>query len=258
MRSSKKYASKDYENLRAGGRIMRVVFSELEKHVCPGISTLEIDALAESLIRKSGAEPAFKGYQGYKHTICASVNEESIHGIPSKKKILKNGDIISVDVGIRYMGMCTDACRTFAVGEISTEARALVDATRECFNVAVKGLRAGLPIKTIGQKIEKFVAGRYGIIETFFGHGIGASVHEGPIIPNFDVSRADVSPRLVEVADIVLQDGDIICIEPMLNAGTKDIITARDGWTILTADGGLAAHYENTIIITKNGVEIVT
>jgi methionyl aminopeptidase len=259
----KKYNSEQLENLRKSGRILRGVFDFVEKRIKPGISTLEIDSLAEDFIRSRGGDPCFKDYNGYKYTICASVNEESIHGIPGKDKILREGDIISIDCGVRWPlgkgGMCTDAARTFAVGEISDNASKLINTCKQCFDAAVKGLRAGDKVSVIGEKIEAFVDGRYGIIDTYFGHAIGENVHEEPLIPNFDVRNAERNrEKLIKITDVVLHNGAIICIEPMINCGTKEVRVSKDGWTVVTADGSLAAHHENTIIIHKDSVEIVT
>jgi|GEM_PF-796331 len=258
------YSSKHYDYLRQSGKILRETFAVVEKSIRAGVTTLELDKIAEDYIRSQGAEPAFKNYQGYKFTICASVNEESIHGMPRKNKVLCDGDIISVDCGVRFPkkdneSMCTDAARTYAVGKITPKAQKLVDACKQCFDVAIDGLRAGDMVKEIGKKIERFVAGRYGIIDTYFGHGIGHNVHEGTLVPNFDVDKmAKHSPRLVSAVEVEIPDGAIMCIEPMINCGTKDIKLARDGWTVVTADGQLAAHYENTIIVHHDRVEIVT
>jgi len=254
------YSNKDYDNLRASGKILRETFAMLESHIKSGITTLELDKIAHDFIVAAGGVPCFLGYQGYKHSICAAVNEESIHGIPKQAK-LRDGDIVSIDIGVRYPargGMCTDAARTFAVGEITEDAKELIRVTQGCFTVATRDLKAGMAIKEIGKRIEKFVDGRYGIIDTFFGHGIGKNVHEGTIIPNFDVDKPGVNLRVKQIAGTILKEGDIICIEPMINMGTKDVKTAKDGWTVVTADGKLAAHHENTLIIHKNGVEIVT
>ncbi|MDR0462223.1 MAG: type I methionyl aminopeptidase [Christensenellaceae bacterium] len=258
-----KHTELQYKYVRTSGKILHDTFKVLEKHLLPGVTTMELDKIAEDYIMSKGGEPAFKGHQGYKYTICASVNEESIHGMPSKSKSLNTGDIISLDIGVRYpkgdrLSMCTDAARTMPVGEISKEATDLINITRQSFDVGVKGLKAGDKVKTIGQRIEKFVNGRYGIIDNYFGHGIGQTIHEGVLIPNFDVDKKNLSARVVELTNMSVQEGDIICIEPMLNCGTKDVRVAKDGWTVITADGKLAAHHENTLIITKSGVEIIT
>ena len=260
----KTYKGKQLENLRQSGRILRGAFAALEKALRPGISTMELDKIAEEYILAQGGEPCFKRYENYGYSICASVNEESIHGMPRADKILADGDIISLDCGVRYPkgnGMCTDAARTFAIGEISDKARGLIEACEQCFHVATKDLRAGDRVGTIGEKIEAFIAGRYGIIDIFFGHGIGENVHQEPLIPNFNVNRVKDKKRrekLIERGNVILPEGVILCIEPMINCGTKEVKTGKDGWTVVTADGELAAHYENTLIVWKDKVEIVT
>jgi len=260
----KVYNQEQLGNLRASGRILRGAFEVLEKAVKAGVSTLELDKIAEQYIIQKGGEPCFKGYQNYGFSICASVNEESIHGMPRKDKVLKDGDIISLDCGVRYpkgkKGMCTDAARTYGVGKISNKARQLIEVCEQCFHVATKDLRAGVRVGTIGEKIEAFIGGRYGIIDTYFGHGIGENVHEDPLIPNFNVANADEKRRekLIERASVILPEGVVICIEPMINCGTKEVKTGKDGWTVNTVDGELAAHYENTLIVWKDRVEIVT
>ncbi|MCL2228937.1 MAG: type I methionyl aminopeptidase [Firmicutes bacterium] len=260
-RSKPDYNEKDYDDVRKSGQIIRDFFAQIEGHIEPGVSTLELDKIAHDFIVERGATPSFLNYQGFKHSICTSVNEESIHGIPRKTKILKNGDIISIDVGVRYPakgGMCTDAARTFSVGEVSASVKKLIDVTEQSFHAAVDGLKAGSRVLDIGKRIEQFVNGRYGIIENFYGHGTGRNVHEGVLIPNFNVMRPDVNDKLVEMAANVFSVGDIICIEPMINMGGKEVRLAKDGWTVLTVDGRVAAHYENTMIITADGVEIIT
>jgi methionyl aminopeptidase len=259
-----KYSAKQIEYLKQSGAILHDTFPVLEKNLRVGISTLELDKIAEDYIRSRGAEPACKNYEGFKYSICASVNEESVHGMPNKNKKIKNGDIISLDVCVRYPAnnpesMCTDACRTFGVGEISPEAAELIKTTKQCFDVGVSSLKAGDQIKTIGKRIEKFIDGRYGIVDSYFGHGIGHTLHEGALIANFDIdNKPNASARLIGEGNKVLCEGDIVCVEPMINIGTKDLKVAKDGWTAITADGKLACHYENTLIITKKGVEIVT
>ena len=248
------YSETQYENLRASGRIMRGLFVFITDKIKPGISTLELDKLAEDFIIKQGGEPVLKTYQNYGHTICVSVNEEAIHGLPRADKILSEGDIVKFDCDIRYNGMITDATRTFAVGKISEEARKLIDACKGAFDVAVDGLRAGQRVGVIGEKIESFIRGRYGIIDNYFGHGIGEKVHEDPLIPNFNAKKR----KMFKLSDVILTEGMIICIEPMINLGTGATKVLKDGWTVVTADGKLAAHHENTLIVHKDRVEIVT
>ena len=253
-----KFTATDYDNLRKSGQILGDCLTMIKKHVVAGATTLEIDALCDKFIVSHGGEPNFKNYQGYKHAICASVNNESVHGIPRKDKILKNGDIISIDCGVRLGGMNTDMARTYAVGEIKPEAKDLIDVTKASFYAAIEGLHAGIAVKEIGKKIEKFIDGRYGIVKIYFGHGIGKTIHENPLIPNFDIDLHPPTKNVVDMANYVLCEGDIICIEPMINAGTADLMLSKDGWTAITRDGDLAAHHENTLLILKDGVEIIT
>lgn len=259
----KKYNDKQLIDARTSGRILRETFELVKSHIKAGVTTLELDRIAERFIRDQGAVPCFKGYNGYMFSLCTSVNEECIHGLPSAKRVLQNGDIISIDVGVRYPkgkgGMCTDAARTYGVGEISKEAQELITITQQCFNVAIKGLKAGELVSSIGKKIEKFIDGRYGIIDTYMGHGIGEMVHEQPAVPNFDVLKHESKSKFVKVFESLrLVEGTMICIEPMINQGTKNVNLLADGWTVVTADGKLAAHYENTILIHKDKVEILT
>ena len=252
----KTYTPEQHEIFRAGGAILRDTLLHLQSKLAPGISTLELDKIAEDYIRSRDAEPAFKGQSGYNHTICAAVNHEIIHGMPRATSILKNGDIISIDAGVRYGGFCTDAARTFAVGQISPDAQSLIDATRNSFFVAIDGLKAGHPISHIGSRIEDFITKNttFSIIENFFGHGIGENVHQEPLIPNFRARK----PGLREIVKQTLSAGVVLAIEPMINQGTKDNKTLNDKWTVVTSDGKLAAHYENTVIIHETHAEVIT
>jgi len=254
------FSKTDYENLRASGVILRDCLAMLKTHAVAGVTTMELDKMAEDFIVARGGSPSFKNYKGYKYTLCTSINDESVHGMPRTDRMLHNGDIVSLDCGVRFPakgGMCTDSARTFAVGKITPKAQKLIDVTEQCFNVAVDGLHAGCLVGQIGQKIEKFINGKYGIVDTYFGHGIGKLVHDDPLIPNFDVSKSQ-NPRLTAVGARPFRDGEIICIEPMINIGTPRLVVGKDGWTAVTADGELACHYENTLIIWNDRVEIIT
>jgi methionyl aminopeptidase len=265
-----KYTETDYENLRQSGKILRDCLKMLESKLCAGMTTLELDKLADEFITARGGSACFKYVENYNHAICTSVNYESVHGMPRKDKILRSGDIISIDCGVRFPkvgGMCTDAARTVGVGEINPEAKTLIEVTKKCFEVGTKGIKNGTKVGEIGAKIGVFVANlvqktgvKYGIVDTYFGHGIGKSVHENPLIPNFNVStyKKPLAKKIIDFSNHTLSTGDIICVEPMINAGTEELKTARDGWTAVTVDGELAAHHENTIIIWENGFEIVT
>jgi len=260
-----KYSENDYENLRKSGKILNACLEMLAQKVCPGMTTLELDKLADNFINAHGGDACFKYVDNYNHAICTSVNNESVHGIPRKDKILRNGDIISIDCGVRFPkvgGMCTDAARTVGVGDISDDAKTLINVTQKCFENAIKGLKSGTKVAQIGIKIEAFISKlphKYGIVDTYFGHGIGRGVHENPLIPNFNVElRTGLSKKITDFASTTFAEGDIICIEPMINMGTAELRTARDGWTAVTADGELAAHHENTLIVWRDHVEIVT
>ena len=239
----------DIRKLRESGEIIREIFSWLEKRVKEGVSTAELDRGVEEIIRERGGEPAFKGYKGYPATICASVNEVVVHGIPSDEVVLKPGDIIGVDVGVRKNGFYTDAARTYSVGEISAEAKRLVKITRECLEKGTEQAVAGNRVSDISHAIET-VAKRERLeeVRTFVGHGIGRSLHEPPEVPNW--GEKGKGP--------VLKEGLLLAIEPMINAGTRKINVLEDGWTAVTLDGKLSAHFENTVMVGKKKAEIIT
>ena len=235
--------------MRESCKRLEVVFDELEKMIRPGISTLDIDREGERLIRSLGGVPNFLHYSGYPASICTSVNDEVVHGIPSKKRILQEGDIISLDAGMIVEGYHSDAARTYAVGEITPEARQLIDVTRECFFKGIEKARAGNHLHDISNAIADYAKSYgYGIVRDLVGHGIGTSLHEDPQIPNFHQKRRGV--RLVP--------GMTLAIEPMITAGSWEVEWLDDDWTVVTADGSLAAHYENTVLITDGDPEILT
>ncbi|MBD3426021.1 MAG: type I methionyl aminopeptidase [Candidatus Omnitrophica bacterium] len=239
----------DIEKLRASGKIIKQIFSWLEENVRAGVSTEELDREIEKIIVGGGGEPAFKGYKGYPAAICASVNEVVVHGIPSDRIILKDGDIVGVDVGVRKDGFYTDAARTYPVGTISAEARRLMDVTRECLEEGVKKAIAGNRVSDISHAIES-VARRESLeeVRTFVGHGIGRNLHEAPEVPNW--GEPGKGP--------VLEEGLLLAIEPMINAGTRKIDVLEDGWTAVTKDGKLSAHFENTVMVGRERSEIIT
>ena len=237
------------ELMREAGRILAEVHNELEKIIEPGISTLEIDQAGEKLIRSYGCEPSFLNYNGYPASICVSVNEEVVHGIPSAKRILKEGDIVSLDAGVIYKGYHSDAARTHAVGKISPEAAKLIEVTRESFFEGIKFAKAGNHLHDISNAIGKYAESfGYGVVRDLVGHGIGAHLHEDPQIPNFVQKSRGV--RLVP--------GMTLAVEPMINSGTYRVEWLDDDWTVVTSDGSLSAHYENTIVILPDGPEILT
>ena len=217
--------------------------------VAPGVSTWELDRIAEEFIRAQGAEPNFKGLYGYPATACISINNEVIHGIPSKKRILKSGDIVSVDLGAKFQGYNGDNAATFACGDVSPEAKRLMDVTRESLYEGIAHALPGGRVGDISAAVQSYVESRgYSVVRNYVGHGVGTSLHEAPEIPNFGVSGRGV--RLVP--------GMTIAIEPMINAGSYDVKVLPDGWTVCTSDGSLSAHFEHTVAITADGPKIMT
>ncbi len=241
--------AKQIDLMRKSGEKLAIVFSELEKMIRPGVSTLEIDTEGERLIRSLGGTPNFLHYSGYPASICTSVNEEVVHGIPKAERILKEGDIISLDAGMIIEGYHSDAARTFAVGTISKEAQDLIDVTRESFFEGIRYARSGAHLYDISRAIGEYASSRgYGVVRDLVGHGIGTHLHEDPQIPNFAQKARGI--RLVP--------GMTLAIEPMITAGTWEVRWLDDDWTVVTKDGSLAAHYENTVLITDGEPEILT
>ena len=235
--------------MREAGRVLGLVHEELRKAVKPGVTTKDLDRLAETMIRDFGCKPSFLHLYDYPASVCISVNDEVIHGIPSKHRVLREGDIVSLDAGVEYKGYHSDAARTWGVGEISKEAKQLIDVTRECFFEGMKFAKAGNHLYDISKAIqihaEKF---GYGVVRDFVGHGIGQQVHEDPEVPNFAQRRKGIK----------LMPGMTLAVEPMINQGTFEVEWMEDEWTIVTADGKLSAHYENTILITEGEPEILS
>lgn len=240
---------REIDLMREAGRLLEIVHQKLAEFVKPGISTKDIDRYGEELIRGFGCIPNFLNYNGYPASICVSVNDEVVHGIPSKKRILREGDIVSLDAGLIYKGFHSDAARTHAVGEISAEAQKLIDVTRESFFKGVEFARAGCHLYDISRAIGTYAESfGYGVVRDMVGHGIGRELHEDPQIPNFAQKRRGLR----------LQPGMTLAIEPMINAGRYDVCWLDDDWTIVTQDGSLSAHYENTVLITDGEPEILT
>ena len=239
----------EIEKMREACRLIAIVHDELGKALHPGMSTWEIDHMGEEMIRSFGCIPNFLNYNGYPASICVSVNNEVVHGIPSKKRIIQEGDIVSLDAGLIYQGYHSDAARTHAVGEISKEARQLIDVTRQSFFEGIKYAKAGNHLHDISAAIQAYAESYgYGVVRELTGHGIGRHLHEDPAIPNFKpVGRG-----------IKLRPGMTLAIEPMINMGRPDVEWLDDDWTVVTADGSLSAHYENTILITEGEPEILT
>jgi methionyl aminopeptidase len=251
-RSSERIVLKSPEEvvrLRAACRVVAEVLAELDAAVRPGITTLDLDRLAEAGARRRGAEPAFKGYHGYPASLCASVNEEVVHGIPSAARVLRHGDIIGLDFGVVLDGFYGDAAITVAVGEVSDEARGLLQITRAALVAAVGQARADQRVGDLGAAVQRCVEPLgYSVVRDFVGHGIGRRLHEPPQIPNF--GTPGTGPRL--------RVGMALAIEPMINLGRCEVDTRDDGWTAFTVDGRLSAHFEHTVVITENGPEILT
>ncbi|WP_026836055.1 type I methionyl aminopeptidase [Eubacterium xylanophilum] len=239
----------EIEKMREAGKILADVHDRLGEIIEPGISTLDIDRKGEEMIRKAGCIPSFLNYEGYPASICVSVNDEVVHGIPNKKNILKEGDIVSLDAGVIYEGYHSDAARTYGVGQISDEDQRLIDITRESFFEGIKLATAGNHLHDISQAIQKYVedAG-FSVVRDLVGHGIGSNLHEEPQIPNFKtVGRG---PKL--------REGMTLAIEPMVNIGDWKVWILEDDWTVVTRDGSKSAHYENTILITDKEPEILS
>lgn len=235
--------------IKKAGSILADTFDYLKVHTRAGISTKELDKLAESFIRSHGGIPTCKSYEGFPGAICISVNDTLLHGIPSKSIILKDGDIVSYDICVTYEGYIADACRTFPVGEISSEAKRLLDTTKKCFFEAVKLVKPGVHLGDISQKIyETGTSAGYTLTRDYGGHGVGREMHEDPFVLNY--GEKGTGP--------ILKKGMVIAIEPMLNEGKVELYTLDDGWTVKTLDGKLSCHYENTIAITDDGYEILT
>ncbi len=219
------------------------------KAVEPGVTTAEIDRLAEEYIRRRGGEPNFKNYEGYPATACISINNEVIHGIPSEKRKLRAGDIVSIDLGAKFDGYHGDNAATFACGDVSPEAKRLMDTTRESLYEGIHAACAGGRIGDIGHAVQSYVEARgYSVVRQFVGHGVGTHLHEAPEVPNFGTPGRGIR----------LMPGMTIAIEPMVNAGGYDVKVQPDGWTVLTKDGSLSAHFEHTIVITADGPKIMT
>lgn len=242
-------SKREIELMRESCRLLAIVHKALEEAIKPGISTLDIDRMGEKMIRDLGCIPNFKDYHGYPASICVSVNDEVVHGIPSKHRILQEGDIVSLDAGLIYKGYHSDAARTHAVGKISAEAQQLIDVTKQSFFEGIKMAKAGNHLYDISNAIDAYVSKfGYGIVRDLVGHGIGTQLHEDPQIPNFAQKKRGLR----------LEPGMTLAIEPMINIGRADVEWLDDDWTVVTEDGSLSAHYENTILITDGEPEILT
>ena len=235
--------------MRRAGEILAAVHQQLAKEIKPGMSTLDIDRLGEEMIRSYGCIPSFKNYCGYPASICVSVNEEVVHGIPTDRRIIQEGDIVSLDAGVIYQNYHSDAARTIAVGTVSREAELLIERTRKSFFEGMKMAKAGIHLHDISAAIGGYAESfGYGVVRDLCGHGIGSHLHEEPEIPNYKQWKR--GPKL--------KAGMTLAVEPMINIGTKDVYWMDDEWTVVTADRSLSAHYENTILITDGKPEILS
>lgn len=242
-------SSREIALMTEAGRILEIVHKELGKALHPGMTTKAIDRLGEEIIRSYGCIPSFLDYNGYPASICVSVNDEVVHGIPCKEHIIDEGDIVSLDAGVIYKGYHSDAARTVAVGEISEEAKKLIEVTKQSFFEGIKFAKAGCHLYEISAAINDYVDQfGYGVVRDLVGHGIGANLHEDPQIPNFRQRRRGMK----------LQAGMTLAIEPMINIGRADVAWLDDDWTVVTDDGSLSAHYENTVLITEGEPEILS
>lgn len=234
--------------LRISAQLVAMTLRELERALRPGITTAELDRIAESFIRDHGARPAFKGYRGFPASICPSVNEEVVHGIPGPRE-LREGDIVGIDVGVEKDGFYGDAARTFAVGAVSDEALKLMQVTRDSLMAGIEQARPGNRVGDISNAIQRYVESHgFSVVRALVGHGIGREMHEEPAVPNF--GPAGRGPRLMA--------GLVLAIEPMVNVGGHEVVTGSDGWTVSTKDGALSAHFEHTVVVGTDGPEILS
>ena len=241
-------SSREIEQLKRSNAIVAEVFEKLKGMISPGVTTKELDEVAEEYILLKGARPAFKGYRGFPATLCISINEEVVHGIPSQRR-LKGGDIVSLDVGVNFVGYFGDAAITLPVGEIDPEAKRLLDVTEKALSIGIEKAKIGNRLFDISYAIQQWVESQgFSVVRDFVGHGIGRDLHEEPQIPNFGAPHQ--GPRL--------EKGMVLALEPMVNEGTYEVRVLSDGWTVVTADGKRSAHFEHTIAITDDGAEILS
>lgn len=239
----------EYKLMKKAGSILAETMDFLESSIAPGVSAQKLDSEAYDFIRKNGAEPAFLGFNGYKYTTCISVNNEVIHGLPLKGKILNEGDIVSIDIGCSYRGYFADMTKTFPVGKISEKRKLLIEVTEKSLNMGINSVRVGSRIGEIGNTIQIFVQKNgFSVVKCFVGHGIGLKLHEEPQIPNFGESGNGP----------LIKTGMALAIEPMVNSGSDEVITLSDGWTVVTKDGSDSAHFEHTVFVKDQSVEILT
>ena len=237
------------DGIRRSAELLTAVFARIEEIIASGITTMDIDRMVEETIKFGGGVPAFLGYRGFPASVCASVNDCVIHGIPDHKP-LNQGDVVGCDIGVILKGYYSDACKTFAVEEVSPETRELLEATRRSLDAAIAVCHPGNRIKDIGKAVGKTIKPYgYGIVYSYCGHGVGLSLHEDPQIPNYYPSKGN-NPRL--------KSGMVLAIEPMVNAGVPEVEVLEDGWTVVTADGKISVHFEHSVLITPSGPEVLT
>lgn len=242
-------SSSEIELMREAGRILAITHDELAKNVKPGMSTFDVDRIGEEIIRSYGCIPSFLNYNGYPASICVSINEEVVHGIPCKERIIQEDDIVSLDAGVIYKGYHSDAARTLIMPNVSDEVKELVKVTRECFFEGLKQAVPGNHIRDIARAIQEYAEGHgYSVVRDLIGHGVGSKLHEDPEVPNFVTPRR--GPKL--------RPGMTLAVEPMINLGEYDVYWLDDDWTVVAEDGLPSAHYENTILITEGEPEILS
>ncbi len=242
-------SKREIELMREAGRIVALAHNVVKEHIKPGISTLELDEIVEKVIRENGAIPSFKNYHGFPASICASINEVVVHGIPSKSQKLKDGDIVSIDIGAEYKGYHGDSAWTYECGNVDDDTKQLLKVTEECLFVGLEQAKPGNHVSDISNAIgEHAYMYGYGVVEEFTGHGIGKNLHEDPVVPNYGPSGKGV----------ILKPGMTIAVEPMINMGTRHVRVLKDKWTTVTTDKKISAHYEHTILITDEGYELLT
>ena len=243
-------SQREIEIMRKSSKIVATVLSEIRDLVKPGMSTLDLDKYAEKRIREHGAEPSFKGYHGFPGSICSSINNEVVHGIPSKTKIIKDGDLLKVDTGAFFNGYHGDSCITICVGKTSDEAIKLSNVAQESLMLGIRQIKPQNKLLDIAGAIEDYVKSNgFSIVEDYTGHGVGRNLHEEPSVFNF---------RTNDLPNVTLREGMTIAVEPIVNLGNKYCKTLRDGWTVITKDGNLSAQWEHTVLVTKGGFEILT
>lgn len=248
-------SQKEQAIMREGGRILAEIMGKIAAEIAPGKNTLDLDKLSEKLVFASGGEPAFKGYgretgHPFPATICASLNDEVVHGVPSREKILKSGDVFKVDIGLKYQGLNLDMARTFLIGKARAQAKKLAQVTEQSFWEGIKRLGPGKKLSDYSKAVQKYVESQgFSVVRNLVGHGIGQELHEDPQIPNYYNRK---------YKDEILAPGMTLALEPMVNAGGYETELSHDGWVFKSRDGSLTAHYENTILITDSGVEVLT